>query len=268
MNANQLNQLEKDLIKKYRAHWDKNPPPESVFPIPPAIPAIGNRQSTRVLSLASCENISRGDFIKLKSNFDNNGFECVVSRARYPDNPESSFFPFRHITPFNKGAQFIITWFAITHLGMNPSTDILTFSEQISTGNPFKFTISREAKDPNIDPGSSVFVQLSVPYLIEDLKVISPEVVIIPKTRFQVFQNYYGWKDMLAKAGISHRVRFLFIEQAVARRINISFDPKSIDCDRIALWISKSEYKDRIKGHLAFLKEQWNTKSATWAYEI
>jgi|GEM_PF-6185388 len=261
------NEQETVLINEYERLWQRNKAPEWAYPIPPAISAIGSTMERRILSLASSENISKGYSETLLKIFKREGFSHVVSRSRWEGN--GSYFPYRHISPFNKGDQFIITWFALVVAGVNVSYDITQFAEQICTANAIKFTLLRDQNMPNRDPTGGLNLIASKPYLIADLKVVKPEIIIIPRTRFNLLGGYREWVHLLEEAEIQHSVKFIFIEQAVPQRINTSQgSPVIEECRPIDAWIENCRCKKTMRGHLAFLKQKWVTRQDEWTVAI
>lgn len=263
-----LNKDETKLLKIYKKLWLTNGAPAWAFQIPPAITAIGSKMRKHIISFASCENF-KGEYpSELINIYKVRGFDYVVSRSRWPSK-ESQYFPHRHITPFDCRDQYVITWFALRMLEHDLSDEISEFSEQISTANPFKFTIFHEADETNKDPKKE-HVPKSLPYLKADLRVIKPEVIIIPKSRFELFGSKPEWKDMLNEASIKHIVQFVWIEQAGQRRINISqLSTSSIvesECEPINTWIKESRCSAKIKGHLSYLKNKWDNEG--WMFSI
>lgn len=267
-----LNENELKLVLQYERLWQNgNVPPQWAFPIPPAIPAIGSKMTRHVLSFASSENIPHEYHEELSQEYRQKGFQHIVSRSRRIINRESiNFpFPFRHISPFNNGNQFVLTWFVLSLLELELSNDIAEFSEQISTANPFKFTIRRSYKDNNVDPYQESHSDPSVPYLIEDLRIVNPEIIIIPKTRYQLIERRHSWRNLFEKADIHHSVTFGFIQQVVPQNINTrQRDPSQLDCSRIGTWIEHCRCCNTMRGHLAYLKEQWTLHKTSWVKTI
>jgi len=268
-----VNEREKELINKYRKLWQESgsTAPNWALQIPPAIPAIGSKMKISIISFASCENFSKKDIDGLAYIRKDKWFPLTVSRSRWPT--KEQYFPNRHINPFDRGNQYIITWFALKCLGHEMTSDISEFSEQISTANPFKFTIDRKHHARGIDPNGILHTTASLPYLIADLHVIQPEVVIIPKTRFDRFESYHVWKTILEEACVKKSVKFIFIKQAVPTVIN---DPENQnnpsivedECRSINDWIKKCGCPTTMKGHLSYLQKQWKEKPDEWMTTI
>jgi hypothetical protein len=103
------------------------------------------------------------------------------------------------------------------------------------------------------------------------LKVIQPKVVIIPKTRFRIFEKNHRWKDILKDASIKHDVKFIFIEQAVPQRINTKQLKPLIgesEYKSINEWIAKCRSSAKIIGHLTWLNDRWLNHSEEWMITI
>lgn len=100
------------------------------------------------------------------------------------------------------------------------------YLEQIAVGNFGKFSIDparlgqRERR--NLDYATA-FDKLatSVEYIVADINAIRPDIVILPRTIFNIVNACIGWTNLLA--GITSRVpiRFFKIFQTNARVINI-----------------------------------------------
>ena len=108
----QKNLLEKRIAILYNMQWNGQKP-RWAYDLIPSIPVIGNsinKMPKRILSYASCENIPEvyaRHLCGLKK-------EEQIHRGRLKGNDKKyNTFRFSHITPFNKGDQFVITWFVI-----------------------------------------------------------------------------------------------------------------------------------------------------------
>ena len=102
----ELNDLEKELLIKYKSLYHKTKP-EGVFDIAPAIPFIGNVvKSPRVLVYASAENLR---YLQKKSSKKNGDLDLhelgsdqfIRSRIFYQENKEKRAIPHVHIGPIN-----------------------------------------------------------------------------------------------------------------------------------------------------------------------
>lgn len=262
------NSFEQKLSQEYQKCWQAEKPTWT-YNIIPAIPVVGdklNDMDIRVLSYASSENISKRYACELEALNENE----QLHRGRSEEFDEKyPLFRYSHITPFNRGDQFIITWFLLSleyKIFINSfSNTAMDFAEQIAVSNTVKFTVERNSKQPNIDPNEKKCFEDSVPYLINDFKIIEPDVVIIPRTRFNKVAKYCGWNKLKRKAKLDKKIQFLKIQQAVPQRINIDKrEPVDIDISKIDSWVKETRSSTTIVRHLQWLKENYETEKEKW----
>ena len=252
-----LNQIETKILQSYKTSFKHFP--EWAYELNPTIPVIGNsliNMEKRIISYASAENIDSAYFQKLKKDLSP---EKQFVRGRYYQDDEK-FFKTVHINPFNVGDQFIVTWFVLHELGQHYfSSHPHEFAEEIAVANVSKFTIKRDDGVANIDPGSWEHFKESVPYLINDFKMISPDIVIIPETRFRLIQNKYGWANIKKEASVDKKIQFIKIYQVVPQNTNTrTCSEVEIDITPIEEWLNNSQ--NNLENHLRLLKKEFNKR--------
>lgn len=187
----ELNQLEKDLLRRYqeieqayRAENKQAFAPWWAYPVPPPIPFVGSAfgESGRpmVLVYASAENLSNpGQVVGLR----NEAAMCRSRRAWMDGGKQHDV----HIEPINNGGLLKVARHVIEELGgcNQFSYSPGSFLEEIAVANPGKFCIdpSKFEKNVNLDYARDwKKFKEQVEYIREDLRRLSPQVLILPTT--------------------------------------------------------------------------------------
>jgi len=200
--------MEAKLEEAYRELWT----PESIgthwVRAEPAIPFVGDHYGSdgrpRVLVYGSAENLthlSGADEAKRWAPMDRN--RKVFERWRQKDFDKEkqsldNWFPRLHITPISDGtlltvARYLLEVFGKTGFSTNPGE----FIQQIAVGNYGKFSLTGKG---NVDYASKPdLLAASHGYVLADMEVLKPEVVIVPKTI-----HWSGFKELM-NGHVGHR---------------------------------------------------------------
>lgn len=251
-----LNQLEKKIFEEYKCIFKKYP--DWAFQLYPTIPVIGNKMNKmqkRVLSYASAENITNKDYEELRRL--PLGEQFCRGRHSQENQKNNNYFKNVHINPFETGLQYIITWFMLKELGLKKfSNQPYNFAEEIAIANISKFTIRRNEAKRNNDPKAWEEFEPSIPYLTKDFKIIKPDIVIIPKTRFDIIKKC-NWKKIINEAPLDKKVTFVKIYQAVPQNTNTTgCEGGDIGVSSIEEWFTRCSYGKRLKAHLRLLRRE------------
>jgi len=204
-----LNKCSEAILQKYEQVFSLRGLPPEMFEIPPAIPFIGNMyhdKNPKVLSYASAENLTyayNDDFQPLDSKIHYIGTKGQFIRSRYFYDEHPGNFPHVHIEPFNNGTQLLITRHILSKLGHNEGFGIkpYEFVEQISVANPGKFSVA--SKNNQDYASDTTKISYSLEYIQEDLRILKPNIIILPRTVFNTVNKISNWKCLLSEAKIS-----------------------------------------------------------------
>ena len=184
-----------------------------------SIPFVGkcyHQEKTKILLYASAENLSdycrKGqDYLDCDDyaiNRHKNSFDSSVSK---PD----VFFPDVHIQPINDGCLAIVALYL--YLKFQSIDKILPaeFLERISLANYCKYSIQPDPSKPkNLDyAGNPNYLSESHAYVENDIKILKPDYIIMPKT------IYWADRDFIDK--IKGTAKIIPIYQINARNINL-----------------------------------------------
>ena len=219
-----MNPLANDLIQQFKKTFTGLP--QWAWPFKPSIPFIGDNYKPKngLLIYASAENLSWLNNEPPPPFFTN---EDVWNRYRiqYEMNGRNSkdFFPYVGIQPVNDGGLFAAGLFVSQKMGLPTVAKPRTFLETISVTNWCKFSVkSANNKDHIYDAKK---LTDSLPYVIGELALLRPAVVLIPKPVWvhPVFQP--------AMKNASPRSIFLPVPQFNATVVNCKLNK----CDRSAI---------------------------------
>ena len=91
--------------------------------------------------------------------------------------------------------------------------------------------------------------------MINDFKVIKPDVVIIPNTRFRIIQKEHSWKKIKTEACLNKEVKFIKIYQVVPQNINTrGCKEGNLDVSPIKEWLDNCQ--NNLENHLRLLKKE------------
>ena len=184
------NNLKKEYSKIFskvenRPDWSvkkKSNPKEIIHP---SIPFVGkNYDNTKILLYASAENLTyyteQDDIIDYLDND-----KIAIDRHRYcfENCSNDRFFPHVHIEPVNNGALILIAAYITKVLKQKEFANPFEFAENIAIANFGKFSI--QSTNKNYDYAQNpVLLSSSIKYIESDLKILKPEIIILPKTIF------------------------------------------------------------------------------------
>lgn len=221
--------MEKRLLEVYRQVFaDKmNEPGWAVHKTTPGrtrelihcpIPFVGKyyaQQDTRILLYASAENLS-GYNRKGSDYLDDDDYAVNRHRSSFDSSVSdpSVFFPNIHIQPVNDGYLAIAALYI--YLKFQPVDRITPaeFLERIAVANYCKYTIQpAPGKPKNRDyAGNSGYLAESHVYIENDIRILRPDYIIMPKTIY--------WADRDFVDGHKAGAKIIPIYQINARNIN------------------------------------------------
>lgn len=223
--------METDLLLSYKDIFSakNNNPTWAVHKITPEysddlihcpIPFVGKEyktQNPRILLYASAENLSDYN-IKKKTYLDCDDFAIVRHRKYFDGTAGKSdyFYPNVHIQPINDGGLLIASFYIYCKLHGSVNDVPREFLERISFANYCKYTIQpiSHTRKQNIDyPSNSKYLAESHEYIINDIKILKPDYIILPKTIYQTEYNFLN--------EIKGNAKIIPIYQINARNINI-----------------------------------------------
>jgi hypothetical protein len=181
--------LENELRKSYKKVFSlkKNKPDWAVKKlkgnglIHPAIPFIGkNYNKTKVLLYASAENLTGYD-----GYLDNDNFAINRRREYYnEDKKEEKPFPGVHIGPVGDGSLLIVSAYILNILGIKLEYSTpYEFIEYIAVDNFCKYTKGSLRNEDYA--GVTEKIEKSFSYIENDLKILKPKIIILPKTIYK-----------------------------------------------------------------------------------
>jgi len=215
-----MNTLANELIQRFKDTFEdtlNGTPPEWAWPFKPSIPFIGEnyRPDKGLLIYASAENLS------WHNNKDNPLHQFFAEehvrdryRAQYEirDRDLRGFFPYVGIQPANDGGLFAAGLFAAVKYGLQQEENPRSFLETIAITNWNKFSI--RSPDKNKDIRDIKKLTASLPFVVAELMVLQPGVVLIPRT---------VWKYLKLQAAMktaSLQSEFLEVPQFNATVVN------------------------------------------------
>lgn len=152
-------------------------------PVHPTIPFVGKgyRAETGFLLYASAENLTHYngylDDDGSSINRHRSAFDCSVKKSE-------SFFPNVHLQPISDGGLCIAAKYIYSALFGDKDEEPHEFLERIAFGNYCKFSIDSEKR--NIDyAGDPKKIAVSRPYIAEDIRILKPRVIVIPKKIYE-----------------------------------------------------------------------------------
>lgn len=154
----------------------KNSNPQEI--VSPTIPFVGKNylaQKTKILLYASAENL-----IGYDGYLDED--EKAINRHRwFKDNKKSDFFPIVHITPISDGSLLIALKYICEQKGIIMPETPEEFIESIAFANFGKFSIQSESCNIDYAKDKSK-LDCSMPYVESDLKLLQPDIIVLPET--------------------------------------------------------------------------------------
>jgi hypothetical protein len=206
--------METLLTKRFKDTFKTTP--KWAWPFKPPVPLVGKnyKPGKGLLIYASAENLSWLHSKKPPARFSgekayNRYRTCYEEQGRTSKN----FFPNVGIQPVSDGGLFAAGLFISQKTGLPVRAKPRTFLETIAVSNWCKFSIK---SDNNTDYIANVKkLTASLPFVIGELAVLQPKVVLIPKQL---------WRHPILRAamfGASPKTLFLPVPQFNSRVVNI-----------------------------------------------
>ena len=183
-----MNTLANDLIQRFKDTFKdtlNGTPPEWAWQFKPSIPLIGEnyKPGKGLLIYASAENLSwLNNKNKPVPQFFTEENAWNRYRVQYEMSGRNSedFFPYVGIQPANGGGLFAAGLFTATKYGLQQEKNPRSFLETIAVTNWNKFSI--RSPDRNKDIRGVKKLTASLAFVVAELMVLQPALVLIPKT--------------------------------------------------------------------------------------
>lgn len=218
--------MEKTLIELYKQIFSqrknaptwathKNTPGHSHELIHCPIPFVGKdyvKQNTKILLYASAENLS--DYNSNGKNYlDCDDYAINRHRNFFDSSTANSdvFFPNVHIQPINDGCLAIAALYVYQKFQSVDNISPADFLERIAFANYCKYTIQSATNQDYAYNGE--YLKESHAYITQDLKILKPDYIIMPKTIY--------WADRKFIDSIKRTAKIIPIYQINARNINL-----------------------------------------------
>lgn len=209
--------MEKQLIRRFKSTFTGIP--SWAWKFKPPMPLIGQqyKPGKSLMIYASAENLSWLHDTETPARFSGKETAWNRYRIRYEQTGKhsDSFFPDVGIQPVSDGGLFAAGLFVSQKFGLPVRTKPRTFLEQIAVSNWCKFSI-KSANKINIDYSNLKKLTESLPFVVGELAVLQPKVVMLPKGI---------WRHAVVRAamrGASPETLFLPVPQFNAMVINTS----------------------------------------------
>jgi hypothetical protein len=189
--------FESNLLGRYKEQFETSKTPRWAFPsqdwdysktplkkpFPPSIPFIGKNyyQAPKKIALyASAENLAHYER-KPKTIPEFLCDERAWNRHREANlEGWEKFFPRLHIGPVENGSMLCAVLYICTCLKLNFPNDPSLFLENLVVGNVSKFSIAGRKNEDTA--GRIKLLKPSLPYFQIDLKILRPDILILPKS--------------------------------------------------------------------------------------
>lgn len=224
-------------------------PPVWAYPLPPSIPFVGHEYGRwgGIMVYASAENLShyeRGakaepDFLKDERRFNRH-------RAALACDPGNSSFRRVHMAPFDNGSLLVATLYLIWLRFGDEVADPIELLESIAAANFCKFSISVGNDGSNRDYAGGPQVLASLPYVLADLRVLRPSVVIMPGKMLRRL----GVREQLSDA--APNAEFIPIPQFNQRVVNVHLKKHTLRAAELQKELQETVLADwigRLKGY-------------------
>jgi hypothetical protein len=212
-----INTLANDLIQRFKDIFTDVP--EWAWPSKPSIPLVGEnyKPGKGLLIYASAENLSWLNDDPTPQFFtDENAWNRY--RVQYENEGRNSknFFPYVGIQPANDGGLFAAGLLTAIKYGLQQEENPRSFLESIAVTNWNKFSI--KSPDKNEDIRNIKKLTASLAFVIAEMMVLQPKVVLIPRTI---------WRHLKLQTAIraaSPRSKFLPVPQFNRYVVNFHLD--------------------------------------------
>lgn len=215
--------LFKTNLKSGQPDWAvmKNNEPERL--VHPTIPFVGKNyceQKLRIMLYASAENLNN-----YSGHLDNDDMAIDRHRRYYEESAvKNYFFPMVHIAPMEDGCLMNVLKYVSERMGLSLPDNPREFLECIAFGNFCKFSI--RSQDHNIDYAKDKpKLNYSIPYVLSDLELLKPDVVIMPATIYKTV------KQEISKAISNTLILPIYQINAgtINRTISKNYPPKEVN---------------------------------------
>lgn len=261
-----LNDEEHILLEHYNTTLSKNGIPKWAFQFPPPIPFVGNRfskKSPKVMVYGSAENLTY-TIKNTNSEIFSIGEACKYRHKYfYLNYKNDGLFPYVHIQPINDGSLLTTARFCLYKMNKDFlfSQDPKGFIDEICVANFGKFSVEdRINKDYASDNKT---LSESLTYVVNDLKCIKPDIVILPGSIYNTVDRLKGWQTVKALSQLDKEICFIRIYQTNVRVINThvsralngsSFCYK--DVDWLRHWVTNSI--SNMEKYVSWLDQKFN----------
>lgn len=195
------------------------------------IPFIGKEfgKHTRVLLYASAENLV--DYTSNQYTYlDNDDYAINRHRASFDEwKEEDGIFPSVHIAPVNNGCLAIATCYILEELGIKDKEEQISptdFLEKIAVANFGKFSI--EGKTNKDYASDSDPLSMSDPYIEEDIKILKPDIIIMPKSIYRTKKEFLDRIKGNARIIGIHQINSSVINRIIKRQYGEKQDGKTV----------------------------------------
>lgn len=172
--------LAAELIARFEATFDGVP--GWAWPVKPSIPFVGQRYrpGRGLLIYASAENLSWLNRAAAPARFTSPA-AWNRYRVRYEEagRDSDSFFPDVGIQPVSDGGLLAAGLFVASRLGLRTAARPRAFLETVAVSNWCKFAVRAAVNRDHI--GDVKKLTCSLPYVVGELAVLRPAVVLLPK---------------------------------------------------------------------------------------
>ena len=192
MAADTESRLVQDLVGKFKQLLERCPIPPWAFPYKPAVPFVGKdyESGPRILVYGSAENLRPGS---QEASFYNDPEKAFLRRwhwrqyysQRPAKQPNLFFGPGIGIEPFDSGGLLVAVYYAAWRLGMATRNTPQDFVETLAVSNWCKFSINSESGKNRDYANNPAKLKPSFAYVVEEIKLLKPSVVILPKKTYQ-----------------------------------------------------------------------------------
>lgn len=265
-----LNNLESDLLARYKQLYEERGCPSWAHGFRPPIPFVGRnvlKTIPRVLIYASAENLTyvfeKHDCVYPLEKLDAEQ-QHFRHRALYAGPGEKRNFPFIHMQPVNNGSLLVVARYLLERMGhdLSFSRDPFEFVEEVTAGNLGKYSI---AAITNRDYASDrEKIKESLGYISADIATIKPDIVILPKTIFDVVRACCGWQGIVDGVPLGTVITFVKIYQVNARVINTHIKKevgdrpvRDLHSTSVGAWLEKCTVRN-IEKYLAWIDKKWD----------
>lgn len=178
-----LNDIERKLRVEYESILANVDPPDWAYQYAPAIPFVGNGYGagnrSKVLVYSSAENLTYTRALKEVPLWMQPENQIIRSRIEHYERGGTCV----HIQPIDNGSLLKAARHSLTQVALKGSFSIdspQAFLDQIAVANPGKFSVDAKRNEDYAGVGTPWHA--SAPFIAVDIRVLDPDIIIIPKT--------------------------------------------------------------------------------------